>query len=679
MTTHSSDASLVAGHLAGDPSALADIYDRYADPLHDTAAAMLNDRSEAADVLHDVILIAAERLGQLRDPDRLKPWLFAILRNEVYRRTKKRRQTIATDFSGSDDGFDMADEGALDPADDVSDDAASEDLAELVRNAARGLDDRDQLVLELSVRQGLGGQDLADALGVSTNQSYTLVHRMRDRVERSLTAYVVAKAGRQDCDDLDQILAQWDGEFTVLVRKRVARHVDACTVCDTRRSKVAPLAMFAAAPVYAAPAALRDQILEGAYAQTPAPVTPYQFTATDGFPQVVRIARRVAAWVAPTAAASLMLVAAGLGLAFVDRGDDDIVRDAAIVPVTTEAPSTTTTTEVPITATTIVLQSGRSGATNEALPGTSATTTATATADDSVSDADAPDPKAEPTDPATTDATAPGATPTATATPTPASPANNPPTNDPPPANAPPSNTPPPAAPPPVPPADPFPEPTTPTTNPFPEPVPPEPGQLSVGSTSLSLGSGSGSSFGSIALSNSGELPVTYSVSGDTGSFAVSPTSGTVNGGGSESINVSIDRTGVREGSGPSGNITITGSDGSSFPVALTAQVERPPVISGAGASSYCSTTFAGISGSAGISDETAVSASFFASGPNGQSVSDGMSQDGGTWYGAVDFQFAGPNFDDPSLVNGTWSWSISATDARGNTTTASGSTTVGC
>lgn len=55
------------------------------------------------------------------------------------------------------------------------------------------------------------------------------------------------------------------------------------------------------------------------------------------------------------------------------------------------------------------------------------------------------------------------------------------------------------------------------------------------------------------------------------------------------------------------------------------------------------------------------------------------MSQDGGTWYGAVDFQFAGPNFDDPSLVNGTWSWSISATDARGNTTTASGSTTVGC
>ncbi len=432
MTTHSSDATLVAGHLAGDPSALAGIYDRYSDPLHDTAAAMLNDRDEAADVLHDVILIAAERLGQLRDPDRLKPWLFAILRNEVYRRTKKRRQTIATDFSGSDDGYDMADQRDLDPAVDVSDDAAGDDLAELVRNAARGLDDRDQLVLELSVRQGLGGQDLADALGVSANQSYTLVHRMRDRVERSLTAYVVAKAGRTDCDDLDQLLAKWDGEFTVLVRKRVARHVDACTVCDTRRSKVAPLAMFASAPAYAAPAALRDRILEGAYAQASAPVTPYQFTATNGFPLVVRSARRVAAWVAPTAAASLILVAAGLGIAFVDRGgSDDLIRGDAFVSATNDPTTTTTTTiEGPITVVpNTVLQSTRSGATNQGLPGTSTTAVPT-TASVGISDGEVTDPKAESTDPPTVDPPAPDAS-------SPAAPAQPTPANNPPPDNSP--------------------------------------------------------------------------------------------------------------------------------------------------------------------------------------------------------------------------------------------------
>jgi hypothetical protein len=105
--------------LAGDPAVLAGIYDRFANSLHDTAAAMLNNRDDAADVLQDVIVIAAEKMAQLRDPERLKPWLFAILRSEVYRRTKQRTRSMAIGFSND---------------------------------------------------------DLADALGVGTNQSYTLVH-----------------------------------------------------------------------------------------------------------------------------------------------------------------------------------------------------------------------------------------------------------------------------------------------------------------------------------------------------------------------------------------------------------------------------------------------------------------------------------------------------------------------
>lgn len=667
MTTNTSDAALVAGHLAGDPSALAGMYDRYADSLHDTAAAMLNDRSEAADVLHDVILIAAERLGQLRDPDRLKPWLFAILRNEVYRRTKKRRRTIATDFSGSDEGYDMADERELDPAVDVSDEAESEDLAELVRNAARGLDDRDQLVLELSVRQGLAGQDLADALGVSANQSYTLVHRMRERVERSLTAYVVAKAGRKDCDDLDRLLAKWDGEFTVLIRKRVARHVDACEVCDTRRSKVAPLAMFAAAPVYAAPSELRDRVLQAAWAKGPPPSTPYTFTATDGFPKIVKAARRVAAWVAPTAAASLILVSAGLGIALVNRSGDSVISDEAFVSVTTEAPVATVLAEEPPSTEAI-----ESGPTNDAV--------------DQAISVETTDPEPVPTEPSPTiddpepalDTDEPKSDPAAPPEPE-AEPEQEP--SDPSPG---PSETPPPAAPPAAPPpADPpeTPAPETPAPPPDPpvDPGPTEPqtpGQLSANSGSISLGSGSGS--GSITLTNVGDLPVIFSVSGDPGPFSISPVSGTLQGGQTTSFTASIDRSGLGEGS-VRANVVIAGNDASIFSIDLSAEVDRAPVLSGASTSSFCSSTFAGISGSVVVTDESSVTVSFIASGPNGQSVSSAMSQDGGTWFGAVDFPFAGPNFDDPSLVNGTWSWNMTATDSRGNTGSASGSTTVAC
>lgn len=69
--------------------------------------------------------------------------------------------------------------------------------------------------------------------------------KAKARQEKSLGAYVIAKAGRNECGDLDRLLGKWDGDFTVLIRKRVARHVDECDTCSTRRRKVAPLAMCA--------------------------------------------------------------------------------------------------------------------------------------------------------------------------------------------------------------------------------------------------------------------------------------------------------------------------------------------------------------------------------------------------------------------------------------------------
>ena len=88
-----------------------------------------------------------------------------------------------------------------------------------MRAAASGLEVHDQLVLELSVRQGLAGDDLAAALGVTLAQSHSLLFRMRERVERAIGAYVVTRGDRQDCPELATVLSGWDGTFDVLWRK----------------------------------------------------------------------------------------------------------------------------------------------------------------------------------------------------------------------------------------------------------------------------------------------------------------------------------------------------------------------------------------------------------------------------------------------------------------------------
>ena len=71
----------------------------------------------------------------------------------------------------------------------------TEELTELVWAAAAGLNGRDQALLDLHLRQGLEGQDLADAMGTSLNNSYVMLSRMRDQVERSLGALLIARLG----------------------------------------------------------------------------------------------------------------------------------------------------------------------------------------------------------------------------------------------------------------------------------------------------------------------------------------------------------------------------------------------------------------------------------------------------------------------------------------------------
>ncbi|MCE9622473.1 MAG: sigma-70 family RNA polymerase sigma factor [Actinomycetia bacterium] len=345
------DAQLVAAYLGGDRGALAGIYDRYSAGLYDTAAAMLRDRHEAADLTHDVFLIAVERLAQLREPERLKPWLYAVLRNEVYRRTKKRGRALPTDFSAM---------GAPEVAAPVAPDAegaaiSAAEMGELVRSAACGLDERDQLMLELSVRQGLQGADLAAALGVSADQSYTLVHRMRDRVDRSMTALVVARAGRKDCPELAQVLYGWDGEFTVLVRKRVARHIETCETCERTKRKAAPLALLGAAPAFAAPPGLRDAVLAKAGLTGSIPTHAYAFDADGGFPRMLR-PLRFSTLVAGAAAAIVLGVGAGAIVA-ANTGDESaaplasvsattVVVDTSSTASTAATSSTTSTTVV---------------------------------------------------------------------------------------------------------------------------------------------------------------------------------------------------------------------------------------------------------------------------------------------------------------------------------------------
>jgi RNA polymerase sigma factor (sigma-70 family) len=252
----STDADLVRAAAAGDRRAFAVMYDRYADRLHDFCAGMLADRDAAADCVQDAFCTAATCLGDLREPDKLRAWLYGIARHQALRRIRDRRREQLSDA--------VPEVVSPDAGPDTM--AGRSELANLIAEAAGGLSDRDRSVLELAYRHGMDGAELAEALGVSQTNANTMVYRLRETIEKCLGALLVARrahATADRCPELAAILKGWDGQFTILMRKRISRHIESCQRCDhERRRMVNPVALLGAAPVFIpAPSWLRDRTL----------------------------------------------------------------------------------------------------------------------------------------------------------------------------------------------------------------------------------------------------------------------------------------------------------------------------------------------------------------------------------------------------------------------------------
>ena len=77
------DREIVAAIAAGDPGGLAEAYDEYAESLYGYCHRMLGEPEDAAYAIQDTFVIAAARLGDLRDPRKLRPWLYAVAATSV--------------------------------------------------------------------------------------------------------------------------------------------------------------------------------------------------------------------------------------------------------------------------------------------------------------------------------------------------------------------------------------------------------------------------------------------------------------------------------------------------------------------------------------------------------------------------------------------------------------------
>jgi RNA polymerase sigma factor (sigma-70 family) len=328
-----SDHEAVAAIVAGDGAGLAVAYDRYTPGLYGYCRTLLPDPQDAADAVQDTFVIAAARVSALRDPDKLRAWLYAVARNESHRKLRSRE--TSAEFDEADAEFTAmptvppgqatgppgqpTQPGQTVPA------AQQAELRELTQAALSGMKPQDREVIELSLRHNLEGGELAAVLGISRNRAQAGASRARRQLEKSLGALLVARTGRRSCADLDEILAGWDGQLTALPRNRVIRHIEHCAICGEReRRALRPAMLHGFPPIVPLPPRLRYQVMALCSDDSPDAMEFKRDVARDagrfdpdGFPRpLVRAGRRrlsepgsalVAA--ASVAAAALVIIA----------------------------------------------------------------------------------------------------------------------------------------------------------------------------------------------------------------------------------------------------------------------------------------------------------------------------------------------------------------------------------
>lgn len=234
------DLALVAAIARKDPQGLEAAYRRYADPLYAYARGLIGDGDAAADIVHDTFLLASQHVAQLRDPARLRQWLYAIARNEGLRQIRQRGRHTPLEFA-PDLPADTADPAAG---------ASAQEVAELVRAAMAGMSGVDREIAELALRHGLSAPDIAAVLDVPINNARARLSRAREQLAIALGVLLVARHNDGACATLDEMLTGWDGLLNPLLRKRLHRHIEDCEICTgTRRSRLDPAVLL---PAYGA-------------------------------------------------------------------------------------------------------------------------------------------------------------------------------------------------------------------------------------------------------------------------------------------------------------------------------------------------------------------------------------------------------------------------------------------
>jgi RNA polymerase sigma-70 factor (ECF subfamily) len=166
---------LLAAAAAGEEFAFRRLIALHQRDMFRVCMSISGDKAVAEDATQAAWLIAWKKLGNVREPDHLRPWLVTVAANEARQILRKHRRRV-----GIEAGADAATQpGGVDPASG----AAALDVSAAISQ----LDVEERTLLALRYVAGFDATEIANATGSSPAAVRQRLKRLLDRLREDLT------------------------------------------------------------------------------------------------------------------------------------------------------------------------------------------------------------------------------------------------------------------------------------------------------------------------------------------------------------------------------------------------------------------------------------------------------------------------------------------------------------
>ena len=168
----------MTAYQQGDPTALAGLVRRYADPLLGYLVRLCMQRQQAEDVFQETFLRIHRKANRFRAGSRFKPWLYAIATHLAIDSLRRPSRWFVS--------MDEEETELVDPRPIPSESAARDDRQAQVRKALESLPPRQRATVVLTYFEGLSYPEAAQSLGCSVGTVKKQMSRALETLARLL-------------------------------------------------------------------------------------------------------------------------------------------------------------------------------------------------------------------------------------------------------------------------------------------------------------------------------------------------------------------------------------------------------------------------------------------------------------------------------------------------------------